>query len=348
MQQSTRNKAMPDASIASSPGHVQAFAGGIAVSEAVANQAAEWLTLLMSGEASEDDRQRWQQWRMEHADHERAWQHIETIIGRLKIMEPHAAYKTLSPYTRREGLHSPDRRKAIVMLLWAGAAGASGLLASRTPAWQQMVADYHSDTGTQRTITLDDGTIITLNTASAINVHFSHQQRLVRLVAGEVLITTGHAISDARPFVVETTEGRIRALGTRFAVRQQPDGSSRVAVLESAVEITLEQAPSHRLSAGQSAIFTRDSLTINSLRDSDTAWTKGQIIADQMRLGDFATELSRYRPGLIRCNPAVADLRFSGVFPLEDTDRILATLPSVLPVRILLRTRYWVTIDTVS
>lgn len=69
------------------------------------------------------------------------------------------------------------------------------------------------------------------------------------------------------------------------------------------------------------------------------------MIADELRLDAFVAELERYRPGLLRCDPAVAGLRVSGVFPLDDTDRILAMLPSVLPVRVRQRSRYWVSIQ---
>ena len=52
----------------------------------------------------------------------------------------------------------------------------------------------------------------------------------------------------------------------------------------------------------------------------------------------------RYRPGLLRCDPAVAPLRVSGAFQLHDTDAVLAALPATLPVSVRYRTSYWVTI----
>lgn len=61
-----------------------------------------------------------------------------------------------------------------------------------------------------------------------------------------------------------------------------------------------------------------------------------------MRLADFLTELARHRPGRIDCDPAVAEQRVSGSYPLVDTDRILEILQSTLPVRVLYFTRYWV------
>ncbi|MFT4066549.1 FecR domain-containing protein [Paraburkholderia sp.] len=326
------------------------LAGGQPISDAVADQAAGWLTLLMSGEATDHDRMRLQQWRDAHADHERAWKHIETVTGRFRLMEPDAAYKVLSPLNGPKAL---ARRKALNLLLWGGAIGGAWVLTSRTRTWQTAIADYRTATGEQRTVSLSDGTRILLNTASAIDVRYDGQRRLVRLVAGEVMIVTGHREAtggiDRRPFVVATDEGHIRALGTRFTVRQD-DGRTAVAVLQSAVEIRPNDTSDVLvLREGERTTFSRRAIDAAlPSPDRDAAWTRGQIVADNVRLGDFLADLSRYRPGIVRCEPDAANLRFSGVFPLDDTDRILQTLPTVLPVEVVLRSRYWVTVKATS
>ena len=68
------------------------------------------------------------------------------------------------------------------------------------------------------------------------------------------------------------------------------------------------------------------------------------MVASQMRLDDFLAELSRYRRGRLGCDPAIAGLRVSGVYPLDNTDRVLAALTSALPVEVHTFTRYWVTL----
>lgn len=327
------------------------MACGQPISEATADAAAEWLTLMMSGETTDSDRQRWQQWRSADPEHELAWQHIEAVTRGLSIMQPRAAYQTLSPYA---GPAARGRRKAMRLLLWGGALGTSALLASRTQAWQQAAADYRTGIGQQRAVSLSDGTRILLNTGSAIDVKFDGGQRLVKLVAGEAMIITGHALidgaPDSRPFIVQTVEGRIRALDTRFMVRQD-DGYSAVAVAESAVEVAPAETPAQTriLRTGEQTRFTRRSIDRASpLADRDLAWTRGQIVAEDLRLADFIAELGRYRPGFLRCDPAAAALRVSGVFPLDNTDRILDMLTKVLPVRVRQRTRYWVTVEALS
>ena len=70
-------------------------------------------------------------------------------------------------------------------------------------------------------------------------------------------------------------------------------------------------------------------------------WMRNVLHAREMRLDAFAAELGRYRPGLLRCDPAVAPLRVSGAFQLHDTDAVLAALPATLPVSVRYRTSYW-------
>lgn len=322
------------------------MAGGQPLDERVADQAARWLTLLMSGEATEEDRRNWHDWRRAHPDHDRAWTHIEAVTGRLKAMPPSAGYQVLSPYGRTR---SNRRRKSLGLLLWGGAAGVTGLLVTRSRIWQQQFADFRTGTGVQHSLMLEDGSRVLINTRSAITVRFDGQRRLLRLVAGEILITTAAAAngsSDPRPLIVETAEGQVRAIGTRFGVRQDDDRTV-VSVQESAVEITPAEVGVMRvLQAGERAAFTRAGVAApQALTDGDGAWARGQIVAADLPLGEFLADVARYRVGLLRWDPAVADLRVSGVFPLHDTDRILATLPEVLPVHITERTRYWVTIS---
>jgi transmembrane sensor len=329
--------------------HNMPMAGGQPLHPAIADQAADWLTLLMSGEASEAERARWQAWRAEHPDHERAWRHIESIVGRLKVLQPKAAYQSLSPYAG-EAPRQPGRRQALQLLLWGGFAGAAATLGSRTQTWQSLSASHRTATGEQRSWTLEDGTQLQLNTASAVSVLFDDTQRRLRLHAGELMIVTGHTRRDGqreqRPFIVETAEGEILALGTRFSVRQHA-AHSQVIVFESAVEIRPRGASAgvQRLNAGERLAFSASGFGMSSAIDEqDGAWTRGQIIADNMRLADFVAELARYRPGIVRCTEDVAELRLSGVFPLQDTDRILANLPNVLPLAVQQRSRYWVTV----
>lgn len=69
------------------------------------------------------------------------------------------------------------------------------------------------------------------------------------------------------------------------------------------------------------------------------------LLADNQRLEDFLTELSRYRHGYLGCDPRIADLRVVGAFPLADTERVLDALAATLPVRIERRMAWWVSLE---
>lgn len=324
------------------------MAEGQPISAAVADQAVEWLTLLMSGSTSVQDQQAWQAWRAASPEHERAWRHIEAMTGRLKALPAKSVYQTLSPYARQPAQAS--RRTLLRSLFWGGLLAGSGLLASRTSTWQTQLAEHRTGTGEQRSVMLSDGTRLTLNTATALDLQFDAHTRLLHLHAGEIMIVTAAAQGvqpvDSRPLEVQTAQGRIRAMGTRFCVRQD-DGHTQVSVQESAVQVRPTRSERVQvLLAGQRTGFSSTQIDpLRPLNEADMAWTRGQIIADDMPLGEFIAELDRYRPGVLRCDPQVAGLRLSGVFPLHDSERILATLPSVLPVQVRTRSRYWVLIE---
>lgn len=316
-----------------------------AIGEDVQQQAAEWLTLLMSGEASEAEHAAWQRWRGADPEHERAWQHIDAVSRRFNGLHRGAAAQALAG-TEQQAVNGKRRQ----LLAWLGVAAGGGLLAAQTGAWdgvRALRADYRTATGERREVVLADGSVLSLNTRSAVNVRFDDKRRLIELLAGEILVSSGHGAGSAAPLVVATREGLVRALGTRFVVRQQ-EGVSTVEVLESAVDIRPRDSAGAPLllAAGRGVAFSRHAPdaphTIDAYAD---AWSRGQLIVDDVALGDFLADLARYRPGVIDCAPAVAQLRLSGVFPLADTQRILNMLPNSLPVQVRSRTRYWVTVE---
>lgn len=316
----------------------------MAIGEDVQQQAAEWLTVLMSDEASEAEHAAWQRWRGADPEHERAWQHIEAVSQRFNGLHRSAAAQALAG-TQQKAVNGKRRQ----LLAWLGVVAGGGMLAAKAGAWdgvRALRADYRTATGERREVVLGDGSVLSLNTGSAVNVRFDASRRLIELLAGEILITSGHGAGSGAPLVVATREGQVRALGTRFAVRQQDD-YSRVEVFESAVEVRLRSGGAPLLlAAGRGVAFSRHALDApHAIGAYAAAWSRGQLIVDDVTLGDFLADLARYRPGVIDCAPAVSQLRLSGVFPLADTQRILNMLPNSLPVQVRSRTRYWVSVE---
>ncbi len=312
--------------------------------EAVSRRAVAWLVALDAPGSTDATRRACERWRREHADHERAWQHLESVGQRLRELSPPLAHGTL--VRSAEGGDRARRRRAIKALAVAAFAGSGAWLArdSLRDEWLDWQADHRTATGERREVELADGTRIRLDTASAIDVRFDAAQRTVSLLHGQMMVTTG--ADPARPFLVETAQGTLRPIGTRFTVRQNT-GSGHLVVLEGAVEVRPGDAgfAARVLRAGEQASFTRTA--IEPARPADAAaaaWSSGMLVAHDMPLREFIAELSRYRAGRLACDPAVAELRVSGIYPLADTDRVLDMLLRTLPIETYSLTRYWVSV----
>lgn len=306
----------------------------------VARRAAHWAMLVHCGDATPADIDACRRWRAADPEHERAWQLAERMQQKIGTLAPDLAMTTLGRGRRHE------RRASLKALLLLMTTAPVAYVAWRNDALPDWAADRRTAVGEQRSITLADGTRLRLNTDSAIDIRFNQDERLVILRRGEIQVETGHTPEyAARPFIVATEHGRMRALGTRFVARRE-SGLTRISVQEGAVEIRPAAGAAVRvLQAGQKTSFSADRVDapVAGGRHAD-AWTRGILYASDMPLGEFAAELARYQRGLLRCDPAVAQLRISGAFQLNRIGAVLEALPRSLPVGVAYRTRYWVTI----
>lgn len=304
-------------------------------------EAAEWFMILSSGNVHPDETAQWQAWLSSHPDHQMAWARVEFFTDKFKSLPPQAAYAA------SEALNAPNlyRRRMVLSMALFGFAGLTGWQLSRGRYWQEWSADQHTALGESKTITLADGSTVILDSGSAINVDFSVNLRKLQLIKGEIYIETAHdAVGRHRPFVVDTLEGRVRALGTRFSVSQYQN-ITQVTVFQDAVEIQSADTNSlnQTLHAGQEIRFASNHIEpIRQHSNNKPAWTQGLIVADDLPLSEFLLQLSRYRHGYITCAPEIADLRIIGSFPLKDTDKILAFLESNLPVKLSNPLPFWV------
>lgn len=311
------------------------------VSAQVLDAAIQWqLALDDSSTAQQAEFARWHAADEEHA---RAWRQLGMLDERLRVA-PAAGRKALlnSNATARQRVRRLGSGLASVVLVL-------GLAAFSLHRWVPLnyyLADQRTATGEQRTLTLADGTLVELNTHSAIDVRFDQDQRRIVLREGEIMVRTGHPAGEQRPFIVETQDGQLRALGTRFLVRREDQGT-RLSVLQSAVAAHARELPGEVvLHEGQQVLMRRAELgETAALSPGADAWIRGMLVVDNARLGDLAQELSRYRPGYLGVSPDVADLRITGSFPLKDTDLALSALLPTLPIQIQAHTRWWVTLE---
>ncbi|WP_300756310.1 FecR family protein [Janthinobacterium sp.] len=311
-----------------------------------AHDAAAWLVRLRSEDCSAHEQLAWQAWRSSDPAHEAAWQRAELLCHSLGLLPPVAGMRVLDRPIRKTRRSTVKTLAALIAagpLLWGADHLAGG------PAWR---ADVHTARGEIRAMTLDDGTRIVLNTDTALDIAYGRQERLIDLRSGEIHIETAPDIaSPPRPLLVQTEQGRIRAIGTRFSVRHDDalfQARTQVAVMQGAVEIRPKhgELATRVLKAGEQSSFTEYAIsTTMPLAPHVDAWSRGVLVADNTPLGVLLAEIARYRHGVLRCAPELASLPVSGTFQLKDTDKLLHLLQRSLPIRLRQRTRLWITIE---
>lgn len=311
-----------------------------------ARAAAHWLVRLHAGALNPDEQRAFQAWRASDPAHETAWQRAELVCSALASVPP-ALRQTVDAAPQ-----SPQRRAMVRSLAGLIVAAPALWLASQSAPWQAWRAAIRTARGEIRHMTLPDGTQLVLNTDTAIEVHYGLAERLLVLHAGEIHVGTAHdGAVPARPFLVRSSNGAVRALGTHFSVRQAGTllaPRTQVGVSEGAVEVRPVQAPDavRLVGAGQQGSFDDVAVSaLTPLAPHAGAWLRGVLIAERMPLGEVLEQVARYRYGVLRCDPALAALPVDGIFQLKDTDKILLLLQRSLPIRLVHRTRYWISVE---
>jgi transmembrane sensor len=201
-----------------------------------------------------------------------------------------------------------------------------------------------TDIGVLRTVTLPDGSVIQLNTDSAVDVRYSVDERRVSLTRGEAHFTV--AKNRERPFIVSVAGVDVRVVGTVFNVRLRPEKIDvlvtegkvqvdRTGVSDSATASSAE-ATQAELSAGQklsidlqsktAPVATRAELSPVEIKQA-LAWQSRRLDFDAARLEEIVVEMNRYnRHKLVVADSRLTERRFGGSFPAGDYDTIVRML----------------------
>ena len=299
-------------------------------------QAAEWLLQLHEGPLSEAQRLAFESWKQQGPQYAAAAARMEAVIVRVQALR-----ETKSP--ARAALDAafadkPSRRNKHAMrtllLACSLALPAAALLISPYP--QRWMADVRNGPGQWQTLHLADGSALTLNGISAANLHFDATQRRIDLLQGEILVEVAH--DPARPFIVQTAQGTLRALGTRFVVKREDDVTvlsmleSRVAAQSANAQQTLE------VDAGSQALVSANSVRLAGRIDPasiNDAWRRHQLVVENRPLPEVLDEIARHRAGHLQFDrAALQNLRVSAVIPLNDSDHALQLLAQTLPIKV--------------
>ncbi|NHZ94760.1 FecR family protein [Massilia sp. CCM 8734] len=325
----------------------------------LAARAAAWIVRLTGDDAAERARAHagFAAWKAADPRHAAAAAGMERLLGQVDALRGHAGGSTRPA---RAALATVPAGRARAKRARAGAAVALALTALALPAcltlhaWPPayLLADVRAGAGQWHSRTLPDGSRITLHGASAVNLHFDERRRTVELVQGDILVEV--AKDPGRPFVLETPQGSIRALGTRFTVARR-EQVTVLSMLESRVAVRSvagTQAEAEAIvGAGQRVAIDAAGVHAPEPIDPaaiDDAWRLRQLVVSDRPLGEVLEQLNRHRRGQIRYDPARLDgIRVSAVLPLDDTDRALRLLQASFPqLRVRTLTPWLVLVDT--
>jgi len=328
--------------------------------DAIAEQAARWVVALTADDAAAREKARigFERWRQADRRHAEAAARMEHLVEQMQRMRADGTTRPARAALNAAFADGGRARRMGAALALVLALGLPGWLAVQAypPSYLMaaLTADARTGTGEWATRTLADDTRLTLGSGSAVDLRFDEGRRTLELLWGEILVDV--APDAARPFVVETPHGRMRALGTRFAVVREADATV-LTVLESKVAVEPPSSPAGPViqggpivQAGQRVRLTAAGpgpVTAVDVRSVEGAWRFRQLVVQGEPLPDVLDRLNRHRRGLIRYDRAALEaIKVSAVLPLDDTDRALSLLAASFPaIRVRTLTPWLVLVD---
>lgn len=339
----------------------------------IAEEAADWFSRLHErDDVPEPVRRDFVDWLMESPVHVQEYLATSKLWSDLESMDPdlHAALDVSAaqddlgpdvvPFDGASGQAASDRVSPFVKpKYWiAGTAasvivaiGALGVFLGSDRMTEPVAETFRTGLGEQRSIVMDDGSIIELNTLTEITVTYKPDERRVTLIDGEALFDVEE--NPLRPFVVDTGSASVRVLGTRFNVYKS-DGATEVTVLEGKVAIerpppgnelpddTRDLAGSKgmvELLVGEQARFAPQTpqIVTATLASTEqvTAWTQRRLVFEATPLSEIVTQFNRYNANQLELEDgALADLELSGVFGSNDPESLIEFLRHVRDVEV--------------
>ncbi|MBL8270018.1 FecR family protein [Steroidobacter sp.] len=287
-------------------------------SKAQIAEAAAWVAHLHGAKRSAGSNRGLQLWLKEDPARQRAWEVATEVWDEVGNLQGAAIAKALDQIAP----HQADRKKQRARFV--ALAAAASLAALAVLFWLRG-AGVSTGIGEQRILALADGTRVTLNTDTRIVVDYDETNRTVELKSGEARFDVA---KEHRPFLAVAGDRQVRALGTSFVVRYEPEQRTTVMLVEGKVSVS-PRKQSHpalaevvTLSPGQRLTFDTNAaprIDRPSL-DDVIAWQRGQVVLEGTRLADAVVEMNRYSTKVLTIEqPRAEDLVISGVFQSGDS-----------------------------
>lgn len=314
-------------------------------------EAAAWVWRMDSDSVSAANREAFNTWLRRDSRHRRAYEDLTDVWSGLNGLAEAKREEKIATFTRTSSHSRPASRN-----LWWTAAAAAMVLGVAVAAWMRMGSELQTlatAVGQQRSVTLADGSVVTLNTNTIVETHLQRGVREITLRQGEAHFQVAHDRS--RPFLVHAGDTVVQAVGTQFEVRLRNDQHVDVVVNEGRVEVRSEVAAEpassghlaratprshvHTLDAGQQLSPAGNDYSVVPVStyrlSSVLAWRDGAVVFDGESLSDAIAEISRYTDTRIMVNdPQVAALKVGGRYRTGDVQAFFDALQTAFPVSI--------------
>ena len=317
---------------------------------AIKDQALAWYIRLADGQAQASDWAEFTKWLEKDPKHGQVYDDIELAI--VDVVALHKGSMDAKNSAENSAENSTEniihldqkRRKAGRTSVWANTVRLAGLAAVLIAALavlftinQPRAAHtqlYATNIGELKSIVLDDGTQINLNTNTRLSVTMDKKSRHVHLENGEAYFDIAN--DNSRPFVIKAMGTKITDIGTAFSVYIASDGL-RVSVADGLVDMHT-QAQTVRLSKGQKGVQKKgqDSIDIASIDIANiSTWRDGVLVFEDAPLSVIVPELNRYFTMPISLQDgAVGAVTFSGVLNFSDQNKLLNSMQALMPLRV--------------
>lgn len=188
----------------------------------------------------------------------------------------------------------------------------------------------------RRTVSLPDGSSVTLNASTRLETEWLDHERRIHLVSGQALFRV--AKDKARPFIVTVGDRTITALGTAFDVRLDAD-KVQVTLLEGRVAVRgvgkAAQQPTLELKPNQQMVALGGELpTVQSVDTTlASAWAEGQLFFTDKALPAAVAEMNHYSARqIVVADPALSEYRVNGMFRAGNQDGFVSAITSYFPI----------------
>jgi transmembrane sensor len=303
--------------------------------EVAAIEAADWYARLRAEDVSEIDAARFRAWIAADPAHRREFEAIDDFWGDLEVIGASPeVLRERGSIARRRATRAPKSGGAGRRIVWAAAAAAMLVIGVIAWTYGGRTDGYVTGIGEQRIVTLSDGSVITLNTATEVRLHLSPDRRAVELVSGQANFEV--AKDAARPFIVTAGNRLVRAVGTQFDVFKSGDKVT-VTLIEGKVAVT--PADASPASASRSSSTKPDEIVLSAgeqlsyglksgptaPKDADIprveAWRARKLDFSDTLLSEAIAEANRYSMVQIVLEaPAFKNERISGRFEAGRND----------------------------